>query len=416
MDESTEHTDLAQENRQISRIAFWAFALNLLLALVKGWLAYTSSSLAVTAGAIDSLTDSIASLAVFAGFLLSTRKTQKFPLGLYKVENLISVIIALFIFFAGFEIAGRMINPPEKAPDITLSVLLWMVVCTAATFLFGKYALYIGKKTGSPTLISEGRHREVDVVSSLVVLASIVLNYYQIDFQFMNLTIDRIAALLVLVFIVQAGWELLSDGMRVLLDASIDYTALDKAREIIEKEPAVKQVNSLVGRNAGRFRFINAEVELRIDNFRKAHDIVHRIEENIKNEISHVERVNIYYAPIESAVRLIAFPVLKDGDAICEHFGEAPNFVIWRIDIEKKSVDRKTVIENPFSQEEKGKGIRAARYLVEQNIDMAAARKKLDLSGPGYVFSDAGVETLKVTEKTASEAVERLLFQPAPHK
>lgn len=396
-----------RENRLIRQVAFSAFLLNLLLASVKGFLAYQSSSLAVTAGAIDSASDSVASLAVFGGLLLSTRKTRAFPLGLYKIENLISVVVALFIFFAGYEIASRLIYPPSKPPDITLQMLLWLLGCTVAIFLFGRFAFYLGNKTGSPTLKAEGRHRQVDVLSSLVVMVSVLLNYYRIDFQYYFLTIDRVAALLVLIFIVKAGWELLSDGMRVLLDASVDHATLDKARLIIEKEPAVKEVKSLVGRSAGRFRFLNAEITLRTSGLKKAHDIADRIEKIIKKEIPHVERIMLHYGPSESEIQRIAFPVLEDGDTLCDHFGEAPFFAIWQIRPKSGEVEKKTIIKNPFRHAEKGKGIQAARFLVRYNIDKVAAGKKIQFSGPSYVFSDSGVETVEISEKSAEEAIMR---------
>ncbi len=405
MNDADEQHDFGNEDRQIRNVAFLAFLLNLGLAGVKGWLAYESASLAVTAGAVDSAADSVASLAVFFGLLLSARKTKTFPLGLYKVENLISVIVALFIFFAGYEIATRLIRPPAPPPDITLSLLWWMLGCTVAVFLFGKYALFLGEKTESPALKAEGRHRQADALASLVVLISVLLNYYHIDFQYSYFTIDRIAALFVLAFIIKAGWELLTDGMRVLLDASADRATLDKAREIIQKEPAVKVIRSLAGRNAGRFRFLNADIALRTDDLKKAHRISERIETAVRQEIPHVERVMIHYAPDRTDVQRIAFPTGEDGETIYPHFGEAPNFAIWQIRPREGEVEKKTILKNPFSRAEKGKGIQAARFLTEQNIDKAGARKKIEFSGPGYVFSDAGVQTFEVSEDTVEAAV-----------
>ncbi len=406
-------SNLNRENRRIQIIAFGAFALNLVLAVIKGILANQSASLAVTAGAVDSAADSVASLAVFGGLLLSTRKTRTFPQGLYKIENLLSVIIALFIFFTGYEIARHIIQPSSRPPDITLPLLWWILGCTAATFLFGQYALHLGRKTGSPTLTAEGRHRQVDVLSSLVVLAAVLLNYYQIDLRYGPLTIDRLAALLVLIFIIKAGWDLLSDGMRVLLDASLDYASLDHIRQIIEKDPAVKQVMTLAGRSAGRFRFLEAEVMLRTEDLKKAHEIVHRIEDTIESEVPHVAKINLHYAPPESPIKRIAFPVMDDGETICDHFGEAPQFAIWQINTDTMQTEKKIVVENPYRRMDKGKGIQAARFLLSQNIDLVGGPKKLGASGPGYVFSDAGVETRKLRTDRAARAAVNLLHDLA---
>ncbi|MGM0758822.1 MAG: cation diffusion facilitator family transporter, partial [Thermodesulfobacteriota bacterium] len=154
--------DVAQETVQIRRVALFAFLLNLFLAGLKIILAALSGSLSITAGAIDSATDSVASLAVFLGVVLSARKTKTFPLGLYKIENLISVVMAIFIFFAGYEIVQHMMQPGE-IPRITWPILVLLLLSTAITYAFGLYALYLGRKTESPTLIAEGKHRQVDV-------------------------------------------------------------------------------------------------------------------------------------------------------------------------------------------------------------------------------------------------------------
>jgi divalent metal cation (Fe/Co/Zn/Cd) transporter len=77
-----------------------------------------------------------------------------------------------------------------------------------------------------------------------------------------NLPLDRVAALVIVVAIGKTGWELLSDGMRVLLDASLDADTTLEIRDTITAEPAVAELKWATGRNAGRFRFVEAEVVL----------------------------------------------------------------------------------------------------------------------------------------------------------
>jgi len=131
---SQAHTDTAnhvlretEETRQIQRVALYAFLLNLGLAGLKVVLAYFSGSLAVAASAVDSGTDSVASLAVFGGLKLSTRKSLTFPYGLYKIENVISVIVAIFIFLAGFEIARKALSPAAE-PWLALGRCLYHIL------------------------------------------------------------------------------------------------------------------------------------------------------------------------------------------------------------------------------------------------------------------------------------------------
>jgi cation diffusion facilitator family transporter len=393
------------ETQQIQKVALLAFLLNLLLAGLKGGLAMFSGSLAITTGAVDSISDSIASLAVYGGLKLSVRKTRTFPLGLYKIENLISVVIALFIFFAGYEIAGRVLTPESGPPQITFTVIILLLAAGALTFLFGRYAIAVGKKTESPTLIAEGRHRETDVFSTLVILISALLEYIDVSFSVWGISIDQIAAGLVLIFVAHTGWELLSNGMRVLLDASIDPETMEKVKKIIEEQPAVVEVRSLVGRNAGRFRFLQAGVRMRTNDLQKAHRISEQVELDIRRRIPHVERVILHYEPAPRKFSRVAVPLAGLGETIGSHFGAAPYFAVIRMRLSDQHVESKKILENPYKDIEQTKGIRVAEWLINEKIDDLIIREDIKQKGPGYVLSDAGVKIHVVSSDIPDDAI-----------
>ena len=397
------------ETRQIQKVALLAFLLNLLLAGLKAGLAMFSGSLAITTGAVDSISDSIASLAVYGGLKLSVRKTRTFPLGLYKIENLISVVIALFIFFAGYEIAGRVLTPESKPPEITLTVIILLLVAGALTFLFGRYSIAVGKKTESPTLIAEGRHRETDVFSTLVILISASLQYIDVSFSIWGISIDQIAAGLVLIFVAHTGWELLSNGMRVLLDASIDAETMEKVKKIIEEQPAVVEVRSLVGRNAGRFRFLQADIRLRTNDLQKAHQISERVEQTIRRRIPHVERLIIHYEPAHREFSQMAVPLTGLGGTIGSHFGASPYFAVIQIRLSDQHMESKKILENPYVDIEHAKGIRVAEWLIKEKIDELIIKEDITKKGPGYVLSNAGVKIHVVSTDSAEDAIQSVL-------
>ncbi len=394
-----------KEDIQIRRMMLAAFLLNLGLAVMKGILAVRSDSLAITASVVDSATDCFASLAVYIGVRLSTRKSERFPLGLYKIENVISVVIAIFIFFAGYEIAREIIFSPGGGPgEITVTTVMLLGGASVSIFIFGRIAVLLGKRTGSPALIAEGKHRHVDFLSSVVVLISSLLAYFGLDFSFRGIGIDEVAAGIVLVFIGKAGWELLSDGMRVLLDASVDHSALAEVREIIEGEPAVANVSRLLGRNAGRYRFIQAIIELRTGDLQKAHLITDRIEEKITERIKNVERVVIHYEPLKKRVLLLAVPADSDRQTVSSHFGEADLFLFAEYNREEQRFESHSFLENPYPDIGKGKGLKVAEWLVEQGVDRVGVKEDLVDKGPGYVFRDAGI-SIHITEQTGIDAV-----------
>jgi cation diffusion facilitator family transporter len=394
-----------KESRLIQKVALYAFLLNLALAVMKGVLAFYSSSLAVTAGAIDSGTDAVASLLLLGGLKVSTRKTPSFPLGLYKIENVISVFVALSIFFAGYEIAREVLAKAADPPEISASVILLLFVGVVATFLFGRYALAVGRRTGSPALIAEGRHRQVDVLSALVVLVSVLPWYFGLNPFIFGISIDQVAAALVVIFIARAGWKLLSDGMRVLLDASVDFDTLAGARRIVERHPMVAEVTSLTGRSAGRFRFLQADVILRTGDLQKAHQISEALESIIRAKVPHVEGVMIHYEPQSRTHIRIAVPLADSSESVSDHFGESPYFALVTVRLSDQSLEKKAFIENPHKGVETAKGIRVAEWLVGQNVDQVLMKEDLSRKGPGYVLSNAGVQTTVTAAGTLEEAI-----------
>lgn len=383
----------ADETKQILLVAFYALFLNLALTILKTIIAFLTSSLAVAASAVDSAIDSFASLAVLGGLKMSTRKTKTFPYGLYKIENLISVIVALFIFVAGYEILRRALTSAVSSPHITPWVIGWLLVSVLATFLFGQYAIMMGKRSGSPALVAEGRHRQADVFSSGIVLLAVLLDYFNLKKNFWGVTIDQFAAGLVVIFIFIAGWELLSDGMRVLLDASLAPETLDKVREIIESEPMVTEIHWITGRNAGRFCFLEAAILLRTTDLKKAEKISRKIETEIRQQVPRIERVLIHYQPYSRDYVNIAIPLADTTGKLSPHFGEAPYFAIIVFQLTDGRVQKQDIMANPYTEVPKAKGISVAEWLVKQKIDVVITKDDLsNKKGPSYVLADAGVE------------------------
>lgn len=402
--------DNTTDTHQIFKIAGLAFLLNLILTLVKVPLAIFTGSLAITASAIDSGTDAVASLVIYGGIKLSTRKTRSFPLGLYKLENVASVTISLFIFIAGYEIVKQIFSSSDSLVQITPISIYLLAGSSLAIFGFGQYALHVGKKTRSPVLIAEGRHRQVDVLSSIVVLVSVLFSYFDLQTDVMGISIDRIGAALILLFIAKTGGELLSDGMRVLLDASIDFPTLDKIRSLIHQESAVDEIKSLIGRNAGRYRFIQADITLTVNDLEAAHKISEAIEHRILTQIPNIEKITIHYEPRVRTHDILALPLSDKSGQISPHFGEAPYFALLHRHIDKHTIDAKKIMENPHCTVSTAKGIRVAEWLVDQKITHVGIKEDVSHKGPGYVLSSAGIKIIRISSKHLSGAVREIMI------
>ena len=303
------------------KVALFAIGVNLVLFGLKYLFAGISGSMALKAEAIHSLSDVIASSTVFAGLIIAKRKTRSFPYGLYKVENLVSVVVALAIFYAGYGIALEAIKGGASSIH-NLGITIASVFCAMViTFGFSRYEARVGAEIESPSLIADARHMWVDMLSNTVVLAGLLSSLA-------GFNLDRIAAFIVVFFIAWAGGRILIDGVRVLLDASLDYQTLSSAEKLILDEPRVIEIKNLMGRNSGRYKFIEASIVLKTHNLDKANFIAHRIETNIKKQITNVDRALIHFEPTQKETLIYALPLIDANETqIFPHFEIFRNFI-----------------------------------------------------------------------------------------
>lgn len=375
-------------------ITLFIFGIKVIAAIITG-------SIALKAEAFHTFSDSIASMTVFAGLKMAKRKTKTFPYGLYKIENLMSVVISLLILYSGYEIAMEAIGATQMdLKNFGVGIIL-LVVVIIITFLFSRYEMKIGKEINSPILLADAKHSRTDVLSNMVVMIAII-------FGSIGYKLDKIAALIVVVFIAKTGFEILKDGVKVLLDASVDYETLSKTEKIILNTPQVVEIKSLTGRNSGRFKFIESNIIIKTHNLDKAHIIADKIEENIRKEVRNIDQVLIHYEPMRKEEIVYAIPLMEDNESISSHFGEAPWFMFIIFKNGQKTANRVKVIQNPCIKEEKGKGILAAEFLLQNSIDVVIVKKDFSGKGPAYVFSDANVEVILTEEEKPVLAIEKL--------
>jgi membrane protease subunit HflK len=178
---------------------------NLVLIGIKFLLANISGSLSLRASGWHSLSDVLVSTVVLVGLFLAER--QRFASKASRIEHWISLVVAGFIFYVGYDIFREALSsePPElqHAFWVALGALLTIVL----SYFMARYKTYVGRQTNSPALVADGQHSLMDMYSSIVVVAG--LFGYAIGFR----NLDRVAAVVVVLFIAFAGYEIARDAL-----------------------------------------------------------------------------------------------------------------------------------------------------------------------------------------------------------
>ena len=387
------------------RPGVFSLAMKLALAGGKMGMSLMTGSLALRADAIHSGVDVLGSLALIIGLLISNRRSKNFPYGLYKVENVVAVIISLLLFFAAYEIISEALSRAEAVVDYNVWVLVVVGFLVLVPFLFSRYEASIGKKWHSPSLAADASHFKADVLASLVVFFGLVG-------QRLGIPLDRVAAAIVALFIGYADWGLLASSMRVLLDASISRNMLDGIRSLVEAEPAVASVKNIAGRNSGRYVFVEVDVTLRLTDLGRSHLVSERIEKKVREAVPNVDTVLVHYAPQDKTEYRYTVALADRGGEVSEHFGESPCFAIVDVDAATKLVRRQELVSNPYTGQEKGKGIKVTQLPLTYKPDFVVCRESLLGKGPGYAFTEAGTQAVQTEARRLDDFLAQLA--PAP--
>jgi cation diffusion facilitator family transporter len=377
---------------------WYSIALNTLLAVLHATVATASGSLAVTAELIHNAADILSAAAVLAGLNLAMRKSKAFPYGLYKVENVVAVGLAAMIFVSAYEIGCKALLAPVTAVHADGWMLGILAVTGTLPLVFGHFELRAGHAANSPALIADAKEYRVHAFTTGLAFAALAS-------QWLDIPLDHVTALLIIVAVVWMGWGLLRDAMRVLLDASLDAETLLVIGNIIDADPAVRDIKWITGRNAGRFRFVEAGVVLRVAELNKAEAALLRIEARVRAAVPHVERALIHVEASASSYVRYAIPLANLNGTLSRHFGEAPYIALVDAQHSDDAIKEQRIVSNPHAKEAKAKGIRVAEWLVTQKIDVLLTREDVSRKGPAYVLRAAGVELRMTDRQTVDEAV-----------
>ncbi len=251
------------------------------LTIVKFSIGVASGSIAVLASAIDSLLDTVISIFNFFAIKKSEEKAnEKFQYGKGKVQAIAGVIEGTIITLSGLYIIYEAISKAIYAKETELlnSAILVMVLSIVVTFFLVRYLLSVAKKTDNIVIKSDALHYKTDLLSNGVILLSLIIVY----FTGWNI-VDAIFGLGIGVYIIYSAYEIIQEGVYILLDHSLDRDITTQIEQIIQSEPKVNGYHWLKTRTDGTNNFVEFHLVLEPDmTLLTAHRISDKIEEKIK--------------------------------------------------------------------------------------------------------------------------------------
>ena len=259
-----------------------ATSLSLVLAVVKLTVGIMSGSVALLASAMDSIMDMFVSIFNYLALKISDKKpTDEFSYGYGKVEAIVATLEGLLVLGSGLYIIYEAIKKyfnKEIVTHIDLSIYV-MIFSLIVVFIIVLFLSYVVKKSNNLVIKGDLLHYKTDLFSNSAVLVSLVIIYFTKWYW-----IDVVFGLAIGAYIAKESFELIKEGVEVLLDASLEKEEVEKIKHIIRTTKGVSDFHFLKTRHAGKFKFVEVHIVLENQDIslKDAHTIADRVEDAIK--------------------------------------------------------------------------------------------------------------------------------------
>ncbi|MBX7143935.1 MAG: cation diffusion facilitator family transporter [Oligoflexia bacterium] len=286
-------------SRRGSRSALLGVAVNAVLALIKGSAGFFGNSYALVADAIESASDVVASLIVFAALRVAGRPADKnHPYGHGKFEPLATLATALFLLGAAILIcveSVREIVTPHHAPEpYTLLVLLAVILVKETLF---RRVFAIGDEVASSAVKADAWHHRSDAITSAAAFVGISIALlggpgYE--------SADDFAALIAAGVIALNAVHLLKPALMELVDTAPDPAIAEQVRNIAAKIPGVLGTHKCWVRKTGFEYYVDLDILCNPDaSIRQGHEIAHNVNDAVRAQLPVVAHVLIHVEPVD---------------------------------------------------------------------------------------------------------------------
>ncbi|MBN8912645.1 MAG: cation transporter [Rhizobiales bacterium] len=277
--------------RMLHLLGAGSIVVALAIMALKYWAFLVTGSVALYSDALESIVNLVAAVAALLAINFSSRPADRnHPFGHHKAEYLSAVLEGSLIVVAAlliFREAYDAFVTPRTIEDFGLG----MAISAAATALNGGWSALLirrGRALRSPALVADGWHLLTDVMTSVGVIAGLVLAAVT------GLTVlDPTLAVAVACYILWSGSKIVLSSMSGLLDEAADADIQARIRAAIQRSgDGALEAHDVRTRQAGRAIFI--EFHLVVPGtmtVNEAHGICDRLEDALEAEIEGSEVV-----------------------------------------------------------------------------------------------------------------------------
>lgn len=358
----------------------------------------------LVADAFHSSVDLIAILASWFGLWLAGRsKTSRFPYGLYRAETFVTLIIGVLITWGGVEAflggSSRLFTWTSQVPAFPFVPMAASLISVGVAFVVAKRESQIGKEINSRSLQAIASESFLDIGTSIVVTAGIVMSYARVPY------VEGVVIMLIAALVARLGIQNVWRSTLVLLDANLDPDLQTDIAEKVRVVEGVRGVKDIKIRQSGPFKMVECKITTSPSlPLYSAHSLADRVEAVIQDH-EEIESVFVHVEPEEQETVSLVIPV-KEMNGLDSrmhgHFGRAPFFVILKARGDEAEIDDFYLNEFLGEKDQIHVGVKVIKAILRHGVDVVVTAQVGEISyhflRERFVELFQGEENLAISE------------------
>lgn len=297
---------------------------NIILFVGKLLAGIITSSISITADALNNLSDAGSSIVTLAGFKLAAQKPDsKHPYGHGRIEYLAGLAVAAVILIMGFELfrdsIGKVLHPQNTEFSYVVIFILLASILVKCYMAYYNYS--IGKEIDSAAVRAAAMDSMSDCIATGAVLVTTVLNHLY------GWQLDGYCGILVSLFIMYSGIQAARDSVDPLLGIEPDEEFLQQIEDIsLSFDENIVGIHDLMVHDYGPGRkIISLHAEVPADsNMIQIHDVIDNLEKKLSKDLGcmatiHMDPVAVNDPEVKKLKHQVADLVKEVLDAITIH-------------------------------------------------------------------------------------------------
>ena len=253
--------DNKQVRIQYGMMAGWiSIIATLALFIVKMILGLMAGSISVVANAFHLLSHLANSIILVVSFKLTARPaTAKTPFGHGRMEHVAPLIMSIFLFVSGIQIAETSVHQALEPHEVHYwPALPWILFATIMVKQWlAQFVSFLGRKVDSQAILTNARHHKIEAVISITVIGGLIAGHY-----FQQPEVDGYIGILVSAWLLYLGYTHGREALVPLLGQAPSKDMIRKIKKTAKSVEGVEDAHEIIVHDYGSMYTISLHTEI----------------------------------------------------------------------------------------------------------------------------------------------------------